>query len=272
MIPHLRCPACAGTLVDWRCAGCGEVYPVVDGIPVVVPPKSPLRGSVISEVTSLGTNADRQREYWEHDEVHRDVHHPIVRGFAEQRWRHVTRHLDVSAIREVLDVGCGNGFSSVHAPFAEEPVGCDGALAMLRRNPLRHRLCADAAMLPFDDGSFDLVMCWELLHHVAEPWRVLAEMRRVSRAWVLVFEPNPANLAQFLFALVDREHRWVLRFTPAYLRRELERAGLGVRRLERVGLIFPNRTPPWLYPLLRAAPFRVPVVGISHFALASKLP
>lgn len=272
LIAHLRCPACTGALDTWRCVACGETYPVVDGIPVLVPPGSPLRSRLVSTGTGLGTNADRQREYWEHDAVHRDVQHPVVKAFAEQRWAHVGRHLDLSALDGVLDVGCGNGFSSVHAPFRVEPVGCDGALAMLRRNPLANRICADAATLPFDDDSFDLVMGWELLHHVAEPWRVLAEMRRVSRRWVLVFEPNPLNPAQLAFALADREHRWVLRFTPGYLRRELGRAGLTVRRLERVGLTFPNRTPTWLHPLLRALPFRVPALGISHFALASKAP
>lgn len=39
----------------------------------------------------------------------------------------------------------------------------------------------DAHRLPFEDGSFDLVYCRYLLEHVADPGRVLIEMRRVLR-------------------------------------------------------------------------------------------
>src|SRR5262249_33709663 len=37
-----------------------------------------------------------------------------------------------------------------------------------------------AEALPFDDGTFDVVVCRAAFHHFARPARVLAEMRRVA--------------------------------------------------------------------------------------------
>lgn len=49
---QLACPTCHGDLrldeVRLQCAGCGRIYPVVDGIPVLIP-SSPARAEVSSE-------------------------------------------------------------------------------------------------------------------------------------------------------------------------------------------------------------------------------
>lgn len=218
----------------------------------------------------IGTSVDRQDRYWEEDTAHRPAHHPVVAGFARQRWRHAARLLPLDEIRSVLDVGAGSGFSAVHAPGHLEFTCADRSHHMLTRNPVDRRLQADITELPFADRAFDLVICWEVLHHVPDPAVALAEMARVARRWLLIFEPNPLNLAQLLFALVDREHRWVMRYSSRFLQAQLARAGLRVSHHQRVGLIFPNRTPPWLFALLRALPFRWPLLGISHMVVAER--
>jgi ubiquinone/menaquinone biosynthesis C-methylase UbiE len=243
---------------------------------MLVPESSPLRASIEAEYAAArpgppsggATSAERQRDYWESDLGHREADHPIVAGFSRQRWDHIGRLLPLDKVTTALDVGAGNGFSTSHAPSHISCVATDGSMRMLERHQGEDLVLADAQALPFRDDTFDLAFCWELLHHVDEPWRVLAEMRRVTRRWVLVMDPNPLNLAQFLFALADPEHRWVLRFSRGYLDDQLARAGLRKVAFQRVGLIFPNKTPEWLYPVLRAMPFRVPLIGISQLVLA----
>jgi SAM-dependent methyltransferase len=144
---------------------------------------------------------------------------------------------------------------------------------MLRRNPLYEKgklVEGDVRTLPFPPGSFDLVYGWEVLHHISDPGTVVAEMARVSRRYVLLAEPNRANPAQFGFALADREHRWVLRYGHGYLRRLIEGAGLKVLRIRTGGWVFPNKTPRWLLPLLKAMPYWFPL-GITNWALGEKL-
>ncbi len=278
----LRCPSCRRhepSLTEedsgFRCEGCGERFPVQDGLPELVPASSPLRATGPgAEVTSvgLGTSAERQRDYWESDMGHRPADHPVVAGFARQRWKHLERHLPLAELSSALDVGAGNGFSTRYAPEHLAITATDGSSRMLRRHPGPRRLLADAKSLPFRSKSFDLAYCWELLHHVDEPYLALREMARVSRGFVYVFEPNPLNLAQFLFSLADREHRWVLRYSRRYLLREFERAGLEPVVHENVGLVFPNKTPEMLFPLLAQAPFRIPFIGISHLVVARVKP
>jgi SAM-dependent methyltransferase len=218
-----------------------------------------------------GTDESAQAAYFEGEVAHhRPASHPVVEGFARQRWHYLERLMALDEVDTALDAGCGSGFSTLYAPEHLNTVGCDRSLSMLSQTRRRNSLCASVNNLPFADDSFDLAYCWEVLHHIEEPHRALAEMARVSRRFVVVFEPNPVNLAQFLFSLYDPEHRWVLRYTAGYVRAQVEAAGLRVHRHVRGGLIFPNKTPGWLFPLLSRLPYRVPLIGISHVVIAEK--
>jgi ubiquinone/menaquinone biosynthesis C-methylase UbiE len=88
----------------------------------------------------------------------------------------------------MLDVGCGSGrFAVTMAPLVAHVVGVDLTAAMLdqaRRLQADTNITnvqwqqSDVAELPFDDGAFDIVSSKAMLHHVASPARVMAEMVR----------------------------------------------------------------------------------------------
>ena len=92
-----------------------------------------------------------------------------------------------------LDVGCGPGFvMELLAPmFDVHGIDIDpAAVAEGRRRGLEVRE-ADAHSLPFKDDSFDMVYCSFLLLWVDDPAKVLSEMVRVSRHWVVCLaEPD----------------------------------------------------------------------------------
>jgi len=221
----------------------------------------------------MQTDDARQKDYWERDHRFRSFDHPVVRLFAEQRLELLASWVDLGAVERALDVGCGDGFSTYYTRQRINRIhATDRSPVMLARHPLRQEGCvvsADALALPYADASFDLVYGWEILHHISDPAQVVSEMARVSRRLVLVIEPNRNHPAQFAFALVDREHRWVLRYSRRYLEDVCQRAGLRVVRSTTGGHIFPNRSPLWMARAAARWKYESPI-GISNWVLAAK--
>jgi SAM-dependent methyltransferase len=93
-------------------------------------------------------------------------------------------------------------------------IGVDEAevLARVSAGQLDGCACADARRLPFADGSVDVVICSQVLHHFddAEIPAVLRELSRVARRWVIVSDLRRSWLAAAGFWLVS----WPLRFHP----------------------------------------------------------
>jgi ubiquinone/menaquinone biosynthesis C-methylase UbiE len=87
----------------------------------------------------------------------------------------------------VLEVGSGLGILAagvVQAADEVEVVGIELSAAQIAAAPARPRVTfrqGDAHALDFPDESFDLVYARYLLEHVADPERVLREMRRVAK-------------------------------------------------------------------------------------------
>ncbi len=214
--------------------------------------------------------SNAQSEFWEAGGRYRPAAHPVVEIFARQRIRHLAAHGLLRDVRRVLDVGAGSGFSSAFYPPGIQVVASDYASGMLAANPVRGRIRAEATALPFESGAFDLVTCWELLHHLDDPCRALAEMWRVARRRVVVFEPNRIHPGHLVLALTRPEERGTLRFSPGHLRRLMRAACGRLDRHERCGLFFPNVTPLPLAQLLDRLPYRMPLVGISQLAAAEK--
>ena len=115
--------------------------------------------------------------------VPEQVHGQIVEA------EHLARYHWAAALaegRRVLDAGCGTAYGSaiLADAGAEEVVGVDVAgdvlAAVAPRMPDRVALEeADVSDLPFEDGSFDLVVCFEVIEHVEDTERVLDELARV---------------------------------------------------------------------------------------------
>ena len=100
-------------------------------------------------------------------------------------------------INNVLDAGCGEGF--VLSEFRKRNIGkqlegldySEDALEI--GNELFPYLTlkqGDIYSLPYEDNSFDLVICTEVLEHLERPEDVINEIRRVSKKYCLFSVPN----------------------------------------------------------------------------------
>ncbi len=91
----------------------------------------------------------------------------------------------------ILDVGTGTGFLAlILAELGHKVVGVDlsrGMLQVAREKARRTGIdivfeLGDAENLPFDDSSFDAVICRHLLWTLPDPQRAVGEWSRVVRA------------------------------------------------------------------------------------------
>lgn len=79
------------------------------------------------------------------------------------------------------------------------------------------QVVGDALALPFAEASFDVVLCTEMLEHVAEPQRAIDEMQRVLRPGGVLLLTT-----RFLFPIHDAPHDY-FRYTKYGLRHLLRR-------------------------------------------------
>lgn len=120
---------------------------------------------------------------------------PIARLLMGGFLREVLDLYTISWPRSVLEVGCGEGrlaqFLHSDGPKPDRFVLSD--LDVGRVDPsigdAFEVVQASVYDLPWQDGEFDLVICCEVLEHVDDPDRALAEIARVASRRVLVSTP-----------------------------------------------------------------------------------
>jgi 2-polyprenyl-3-methyl-5-hydroxy-6-metoxy-1,4-benzoquinol methylase len=134
--------------------------------------------------------------------------------------------------RRVLDVGAGQGsFSRVLAARGFDVTSADAsaaAVAVLRERLGHPVVEADATALPFPDESFDAAVLAEVLEHVDDDRRAVAEVRRVLRPGGVLALSVPANPAAF-----GPSDRWAghrRRYSRAALLAAVTGGGLVVER------------------------------------------
>jgi SAM-dependent methyltransferase len=105
-------------------------------------------------------------------------------------------------VESILDVGCGGGIFINHLCSKKKfnrIVGVDRSNTALKYVNTE-KIIADINLLPFSNNEFDLVTCLEVIEHI--PYynfnKVLEELCRVSKKYILISVPNKQNLAASL--------------------------------------------------------------------------
>jgi len=151
--------------------------------------------------------------------------------------------------RDILEVGCGEGM--MFEGTGTHPIGMDVSMTRVARaaGKCPYLLCADGYQLPFRGDSFEVVLLIAVLEHTREPWRLLAEARRVlkpgGRAVIVVPNDVTMSVGRLLLGKFPIRYPDHLTFTPPGKMRRWLSPGFRVRE----GFTLPFRALPFAFNL-----------------------
>lgn len=187
--------------------------------------------------------------YWRDPEMPRDPL-SIIR-LSDTRLRLFIQSSN-GAVR-VLDAGCGNGSCSARLAEAGFQVwGVDiseRAIASAKeRYPQAIFCCASLEeQLPFQDGAFDAVYAGDVIEHIYDTRRMIAELGRVLKPGGMLFVSTPYHglLKNLSIALLNFEKHFdptgahIRFFTKRSLTRLLLEGGFKIERFLYLGRFWP---------------------------------
>jgi SAM-dependent methyltransferase len=176
LLGYLACPTCHAPLLLDRSLVCraGHRFEVVDGVPRFAAIDTIRVADRLSRET-----AERFGDQWT------QLAEDALVGLDQLRL-HLPAGWGPEVLSgRVLDAGCGMGrYTALVAQFADEIVGLDLSRAVdeaHRRWPDLAFIQGDLASPPFDDGTFDVVYSFGVLHHLPEPLRAFETCYRLVR-------------------------------------------------------------------------------------------
>lgn len=117
---------------------------------------------------------------------------------------------------KLLDAGCGERpYRLIYDDLVESSVGCDHEACMHDKADID--VFASLDDLPFEDESFDTVLCTNVLEHVANAGRAFAELSRVLKPGGYMIISTP-----FLYPLHEAPYDFY-RYTIYGLRHQIEK-------------------------------------------------
>jgi len=133
------------------------------------------------------------------------LHGPVYASRLAELVRRITPHLRGGD--KVLDVGCGYGAlgrAIMDSPLCPKGVEVRGLERVKRGGEAIPVEAYDGVTIPHPDRSFDVVMLADVLHHEADPHRLIGECARVSRRLLVIKDHQVKGpFAQQRISLLD---------------------------------------------------------------------
>ena len=152
----------------------------------------------------------------------------------------------------LLDAGCGEGFVLDFVAKAYPDVKLTGVDVSEAAVEYAKEHFGDVARfrpgsvykLPFSDKSFDTVLCSEVLEHLDDPNKAVAELKRVARNYVVISVPHEPyfqwlnNLGQLLRVSSDPGHVnfWTSTTFQAFIRAHFDTPAFAWRQLYQIAV------------------------------------
>lgn len=150
----------------------------------------------------------RERAPFLTDQEYEDLYkkHPRVHHGTDNSKACVERIINDTLEGSVCDVGCGTGYLldviRKARPNVTRAVGVDFAIDDAQALPGIEYKAAKIENLPFEDNTFDTVICTHVIEHVLDYRAAIAELRRIAARRLIIIVPR------------EREYRYT--FNPHF--------------------------------------------------------
>ncbi len=122
---------------------------------------------------------------------------PIQKALIDNFYKELFKMIKPLKANSILDVGCGEGFTL--KKLEEKKLGkknegidySDDAIRIGKKiYPELALFKGDVYGLSYKDNTFDLSLCTEVLEHLDDPVKAVAEIRRVTSKYIIFSVPN----------------------------------------------------------------------------------
>lgn len=154
---------------------------------------------------------------------------------------------------KLIDVGCGDGYllKEIARKLPEiDLFGIDlseNRVEMAKKFvPTAMLKTADAQDMPFEDQTFDIVVCSEVIEHCLDDTKVLAELSRISKpnSFLILTAPNFYTFESISRVLIGRRiapPSYHLReYSYNQLIRKIKGAGFKILKFQSIGFYIPK--------------------------------
>ena len=110
-----------------------------------------------------------------------------------QRWMEVGEIIDALHPERILDVGCGSGFFMILMDKGIVGIDVEENVAVCKRRGLEaYVVDIEKERFPFENASFDVATCLEVLEHLKNPAKTFSETLRVLKpgGYLILSTPN----------------------------------------------------------------------------------
>lgn len=122
---------------------------------------------------------------------------PIQKALIDNFYRELFKILKPLKAESILDVGCGEGFTLKkleEKKIGKKNEGIDYSKDAIKLGKKIYPELAlfegDVYGLKYKDNNFDLSICTEVLEHLDDPKKAVAEIKRVTSKYIIFSVPN----------------------------------------------------------------------------------
>jgi 2-polyprenyl-3-methyl-5-hydroxy-6-metoxy-1,4-benzoquinol methylase len=132
------------------------------------------------------------------------IQNKIYKTLKFYRLKQITKILDKNS-KTILDIGCQDliFYNKIKENYSITLADYSPTNSLIKKE--------DVQNLSFEDKSYDIVLCQEVLEHVSNPIAAIKELKRVAKKQLIISIPYEPFFTLTRLLFWEKEHLWAIR-------------------------------------------------------------